>query len=398
MKEPAIPDFERERLIALRKYDLLDTAPEANFDNITSLAASLLETPVSLITLLDRDRNFFKSHFGVTVKESPRNLSFCGHAILNSNEIFIVEDISKDDRFCDNEELVKNKAVFYAGIPLISDDGYPLGTFCVVDTKPRTLTSIQKKAMFSLARQVENLFDLRKKNIQLNEMKDELEERYERLVSFSNVVSHDLKSPLAQITIITRMLREGNEHKMDEDSLMFLDLMEESTLTLKNYINGILSYYKTDKLLEDQKQDIPLKAFFEEIKEILFLNDLDFKYPETGILKKTNKSAFTQIILNLVDNSLKYNQSDDRFVHIDFVEDADYYRFWIEDNGIGIEKDMQGEIFALFKTAGIKDREGNQGTGIGLATVKTLVTKLGGEIFLESEAGKGSTFTFTIHK
>lgn len=398
MIPPSFPQNEAQRLSEVHKYHLLDTLPEEDFDNITSLIASICDVPISLVTLLDTDRNFLKSHFGVEMSESPRNVSFCGHAILQEKDIFIVEDARNDERFCDNPIVEEFNAVFYAGAPLINDNGFALGTLCVYDVKPRILTEKQISALVLLSKQVVNLFELHLKNIQLREIQQEQQKRNERLNSFANHVSHDLKSPLANITSLTRLLREENEDSLSEDSLQYLEYIEESSVTLKNYINGILQFYKASELLQVKKEDLPLKELFSEIKEMLMLDNAQFSYPKFGQLLNVNKAALTQIILNLVDNAFKYNSSEDVSVKVDYVNDPFYHKFTINDNGLGIEKDVQSEIFEMFKTTGVKDRYGNQGTGIGLATVYSLVTKLGGEIWLDSVPGQGSTFTFTIKK
>lgn len=134
-----------QRLEAVRSYNLLDTLPEKDFDNITALTASICEVPISLVTLVDADRNFLKSHYGISFSESPRDISFCGHAILEESGLFIVEDARKDPRFQDNPLVKDMNAIFYAGVRLTNPDGYPLGTLCVLDTKPRTLSKSQKK-------------------------------------------------------------------------------------------------------------------------------------------------------------------------------------------------------------------------------------------------------------
>ncbi|MCW9038048.1 GAF domain-containing sensor histidine kinase [Altibacter sp.] len=398
MISPKAPYNEAERLAELHSYNLLDTLPEVDYDNITALIASICDVPISLVTLLDKDRNFLKSHFGLDIQESPRDISFCGHAILNDNDLFIVEDARKDERFYDNPIIEEYGTVFYAGAPLRNENGYALGTLCIYDVKPRALSEKQKNSLKLLAKQVVNLFELHRKNARLLELQAEQKRRNERLHSFAHVVSHDLKSPLANITSLTRLLREENATTLSETSLQYLEYMEESSLTLKEYINGILRFYRNDSLSESQKEDVSYSEFFDAISEMLILKDSEFCYPTNGIFRNINKAALTQIVLNLVDNGLKYNPKELCTVTAVVSENDSYYTFQITDNGRGIEPEKQEEIFQLFKTAGIKDRRGKEGTGIGLATVKSLVTKLGGDIHLDSEMSVGSTFTFTIKK
>lgn len=131
---------------------------------------------------------------------------------------------------------------------------------------------------------------------------------------------------------------------------------------------------------------------------MLLLKDSEIIYHGNNTEIFINKSVVSQIILNLVDNAFKYSNQDKTIIKAEFQESFEYYTFKIIDNGIGIPKEKQKEIFELFKTAGVKDKDGREGTGIGLATVKNLVSKLGGEISLKSELNQGSTFTFTIKK
>ena len=167
-----LPIIEEERLKALASYHVLDTLQEDEFDNITYLASVICQTPISLITLVDKDRQFFKSHLGLDVSETNRDISFCAHAINQSQTIFEIQDARLDNRFHDNELVIgKPNIVFYAGIPLITKDGFALGTLCVIDNKPRTLTHEQKEALTRLSKQVMLILEARQKNLLENEIK-----------------------------------------------------------------------------------------------------------------------------------------------------------------------------------------------------------------------------------
>src|SRR5690606_15468961 len=140
-------DNELQRLDVLRQYQLLDTLPENDYDDITKLISTICKVPISLITLLDSDRNFFKSHYGIPFNESPRNISFCGHAILESDDVFMIHDSRLDERFHDNPLVKELNAIFYAGVPLINPEGFALGTICVFDHQPRVLNDSQIDAL-----------------------------------------------------------------------------------------------------------------------------------------------------------------------------------------------------------------------------------------------------------
>ena len=148
--------------------------------------------PIALITTIDENRNFFKSHYGIPFNESPRNTSFCGHAILE-DEILIIKDAREDERFKDNPLIKEQNAIFYAGVPLKNEDGYKLGTLCIYDHKPRELDESQINALKILGKQVVKLLELRRNNYKLEEANKELKVRYEQLKMFASHVSHDMK-------------------------------------------------------------------------------------------------------------------------------------------------------------------------------------------------------------
>lgn len=161
MKAP-LPKNEAKRLSVLWQYDVLDTVPEEVFDDLTDLAAHICEAPIALISLVDENRQWFKSRVGISLKETSRDISFCAHAILK-NGLFVVADATKDPRFRDNPVVTgPPKVRFYAGVPLRSPDGYALGTLCILDKKPKRLRPEQKRALMVLARHVETQLELRR--------------------------------------------------------------------------------------------------------------------------------------------------------------------------------------------------------------------------------------------
>lgn len=161
MQSPSIPHNEQARLEALRQYRILDTLPEPLFDDITLLASQICETPIASITLVDEHRQWFKSIRGIDATETSREVSFCGHAILG-NEIFEISNAIEDTRFFDNPLVTGDPNIrFYAGMPLVTRLGFSLGTLCVIDSIPKTLTPSQRNALQALGRQVVSLIESR---------------------------------------------------------------------------------------------------------------------------------------------------------------------------------------------------------------------------------------------
>src|SRR5438034_1374607 len=190
-----IPLNEVKRLKVLWQYDVLDTVPEEVFDDLTELAARICEAPIALITLVDEDRQWFKSKVGVTINETSRDISFCGHAIGQS-ELFIVADAIKDERFAHNPLVTSDPKIrFYAGAPLITPDGHALGTLCVIDKVPRELRPDQKSALRVLARHVMTQLELRRRSHELAHAHKERER-----------IQHDLLKAQAELAKTRREL------------------------------------------------------------------------------------------------------------------------------------------------------------------------------------------------
>ncbi len=399
MIKPPFPPDEKQRLAAVRSYNLLDTLPEKDIDNITTLTASICDAPIAFVTLLDSERNFLKSQHGIVLTETPRDISFCGHAILEDKDIFIVEDARKDPRFKNNPFVTENGGIFYAGVRLMSPDGFALGTLCVFDLKPRTLDEKQRKTLIALAYQVVNLFESKKRNRILVAVQEELKERNEELKHFAGVVSHDMKMPLANMIITSDMLQAKYGALLDDQAKKYLNYIKQSSFTLSEYISGLLEHYETDKTASHTEEVFDSQDLLEDIIELLNINvDCEINLPEENIEMQANKAALEQIILNLVNNSIKYNDKEKIKIDIDCYEKDGIYHFTISDNGIGIPKKEIPLIFELFGTLGVLDRQGKKGNGIGLSTVKKLVTKLHGEIEVSSTLGVGTTFEFFIKK
>jgi GAF domain-containing protein len=168
------PVYDHDRVAALQKYAILDTEPEQAFDDLTLLASFVCKTPIALISLIDEDRQWFKSKVGMTATESPRDIAFCSVAIQQS-DVMVVPDTLKDERFRDNPFVVSEPRIrFYAGAPLINEEGYALGTLCVVDNTPREMEPEQKETLQALSRLVLAQLEFRR-NLQL--LKEALTDR-----------------------------------------------------------------------------------------------------------------------------------------------------------------------------------------------------------------------------
>ncbi|TDN85856.1 GAF sensor signal transduction histidine kinase [Salegentibacter sp. 24] len=399
MLHPAIPDNESQRLKALQDANILYSPSEEEFDNITQLASFICKTPIALISLVGEKEQWFKSKFGTKLCSSDRDLSFCSHAILEPEKLMEIEDTRLDVRFHDNPFVTaeKDPIIYYAGMPLKDHNQMVLGTLCVIDSQPNKLDVAQKKALRSLAKQVEILLELKRKNDYLENIKKELNEHNTLLKDFAGVVSHDMKMPLANMIITADILKAKFGGKLGEEGLEYLKNLKQAGLRLSGYINGILDHYESDKIAASTNEEFDVHQLLEEIIDLFNITeDCIINLPEENTIISSNRAALEQIFLNLLGNSLKYNDKPKIIIDIECSHNPDFYYFSIKDNGIGIPKEKEDDIFKIFTTVAKTDRSGNKGNGIGLSTVKRLVGNLGGNLKVDSKLGKGTCFNFSI--
>ncbi len=296
MQKPPIPENEHERLDALRSYTILDTPAQEDFDFLTAMASKICNTPIALITLIDQNRQWHLSHHGFAVKEINRDISFCAHAIVKPNEVLIIEDASKDQRFFDHPAVVGGPQLkSYSGVPLVTESGFPLGTFCVIDQKANKLTEEQLVLLKQLARQTVQLLELRKKNIELTKLQEELKksnELLEETQSANQIGAWELNYETGE-TVWTKEVFKIHELPLDFDH---------------NKAKGISFYHPEDQpLLIDALQ----KAYEQEIPFDLTLKFITAKgnnrwVRSTGKKLDNRLIGSFQDITNLKNGEIKF--------------------------------------------------------------------------------------------
>lgn len=396
---------EEERLAELKSFEILDTPAETIYDQITSLASVMCDTPIAVVSLVDRDRQWFKSTLGLDATETPRNVSFCSHAILQA-DVLEIKDATLDDRFKDNPLVQGNPNIrFYAGAPLETPRGYRIGTLCVIDSKPHELTPEQKNGLKILARQVVDQLELKKLNAELTAAKEKLEEQQELLINKARLQSigelasgicHQINNPLAIIVgksmILKSMIQDDSSLHMSH-MLKELEAIDQTTLRVSEILKTLRTYSKdmgkalVDCTLEELVHDALILT-----KGKMQSSNIEFSCEVKEAPKiHVNKNQLTQVILNLLSNSIEALEGkNEKKISLKVWADKGHSFLDISDTGIGIESEKQDKVFEPFYTT--KSRH----FGIGLSSAQSFMEEhLGELIHLE---GWPTTFRIRLPK
>lgn len=394
-----LPENEDERLASLASYDILDTLEEDDFDEITKLASQICQTPVALITLVDNKRQWFKSAVGINEKETPREQAFCAYTILDK-EVMVVNDARQDARFAHNPLVTGNpNVVFYAGAPIINEEGYSLGSICVVDTEVKELNAQQISALKTLSNQVLAQLELRRKIKVLERSNATLLESNMFIQKFASMAAHDIKNPLSSILLTSQALQRRLQKEGDNKGLQLINMSINSSRQLLQMVDEMLVYSKAPATLLAGQQSVNLNELLTKIVRLIDVPEsVKIQLPVVEHTITVSPVALEQIFMNLLTNAIRYNDKPEGLIRILVRNDENYYNFKVTDNGRGIEPQYLTKIFEEKFTLGGTDRFNQQGTGVGLHTVKALVEKLQGTIHTESIPGKETTFVFSIKK
>ena len=387
------PTNEAERLKVLARYNILDTAQEVAFDDLAALASYVCGTPIALVSLVDANRQWFKSKVGLEATETPRELAFCAHAILSPNEPLIVPNALEDKRFATNPLVLSGPNIrFYTGVPLVTADNFPLGTLCVIDTIPRRLTIEQIEALRALGRQVITQMELRlalEKEKELHELKSR----------FISMASHEFRTPLTAILGSAELLEHYSHKWPEEKKVVHFNRIHSNVQHLAQLLNDVLIIGQAEAgKLEFNPKPLDVVQLCRDLVEELQLSTktkytIAFNCQFSDLEGCFDEKLLRHILSNLLSNAIKYSPTGST-VNFELVYQNGQAIFQIQDQGIGIPQEDQQHLFESFHRA--KNVGTIPGTGLGLAIVKRSIDLHGGKTAVKTEIGVGTTFTVTI--
>lgn len=435
MNTPPIPPNEAERLQALQRYRVLDTAAEEGFDELTRLAAYICDTPIALVSLVDQHRQWFKSKVGVDATETPRELAFCAHAIVQPNRLLVVPNALEDERFATNALVTSAPNIrFYAGTPLVTPDGYALGTLCAIDRVPRKLSPQQLAALQSLGKQVISQLELRLQLRHLRQTQAQLiqTEKMSALGQLVAGVAHEINNPInfiqGNIAHLDRYTQEllslikayqqhyphppqSLQERIEDIDLDFLG--EDLQNLLKSAYKGsdrikgmVVSLRNFSRLDEAALKQVDIHQGIDSTLAVLQHRlQATPTRPAISVVCNYGKlppvrcypAQLNQVFLNLLTNaidSLEEHSTNPKTIRI-CTETLENERIAIHiaDTGTGIPEAVRSRIFDPFFTT----KPVGKGTGIGLSVSYDIVTdKHGGQLYCHSSPGEGAEFVIEL--
>ena len=397
MAAAPLPANESQRLEALHAFGVLDTLPEQGYDDIVFLASRICESPIALMSLVDRDRQWFKARVGLDACETSRDSAFCAHAILEPDRLFVVEDATQDERFVDNELVTGQPNIrFYVGAPLVTAAGDVLGTLCVIDRVPRRLSDEQSNALAALSRQVIAQLELRRSVQDLHRLASDLqasrallERSNNDLERFAYVAAHDLKQPFRTVASFSQILADELSGGLTDTQRKHFDFVTSNASRGMVLIDDLLAFARLNGSHGDAGAWIDMDSVFDDCAAA---QDCPHAVVTRGQLPALfgDASQLRQLANNLVGNGLKYNDSVAPTVRVEGGFDADGAWLAVSDNGIGIDDEHRDDIFGMFSR--LHDNTTYQGTGIGLAICQRVMELHEGSIVVARSDATGTTF------
>ena len=418
---PLPPDEDR-RLRALRRLRVLDSLPEQLFDDIVLLASEICGTPISLISLIDTDRQWFKARVGLDATETPRSYAFCAHAIMAPDQVMSVADAKRDPRFAANPLVTGDPNIrFYAGAPVVTPEGEALGTVCVIDTVPRELTAAQRAALQALARQTAALLQAREATLEREDANRDLLHKITQALTDDDDVHAGFRQRRRLATV--GQLTGGIAHDFNNvlqtitGSLQLIERRAEDAARVRRWAAGGLIAARhgaelTSQLLRFSRNHLPdarpvsVPRLVDGMREMLERAlgpemQLEVALEDADALTLGDATQLEAAVLNMAINArdamqgrgrLRIAAQRRRSVGDGSLPDGDYLALTVADDGPGMTPEVAHRAFEPFFTTKGDDK----GTGLGLAQVFGYALRAGGTARIASAPGAGTAITLWL--
>lgn len=400
-----IPENEQERMKELYQMVVLDSQYEKEFDEIVQVASRICKVPISMISLIDTNRQWFKAKIGLEATEINRDLAFCAHTILQ-DDIMLVEDAEKDIRFHDNPLVINDPNIrFYAGVPLVTSKGFKLGSLCVIDNKPRQLNEDQIFALNILSNQVIKLFELRLRNMEIESKNAIVESQKEHLEELSqiqskiiSIVAHDVRSPVASLkNLLDLKYTDDITNEEMKDFMVMLSKQLDGTINmLTNLVEwgSILLNKSAVKLVDINLYELLVDKFKNievsfQIKQNQFHNLLP-----VDCVVHSNENIIRFITRNLLSNANKFTEHGNISIIGELI--GNQYKITVADTGIGMNEDIVKSLFSTDRKSSRHGTNNEIGSGLGLVLVREFIDILGESLTVESAPNKGTRISFFL--
>ena len=397
------PADEERRLAALYRYEVLDTPPEVTFDRVVDIIAAVFDVPIAMITLVDRERSWYKARRGMPASELDRSDNMCD-TVIQQDGVFVITDTQLAPRDV-VLPLLKIGMRFYAGAPLRTHDGVKIGTVCAVGDHPREVTEHERRSLFNLAAIVIDELELRlaarkmtEADAALHRLNQQLEAASRNKSEFLANMSHELRTPLNGILGASELLGQGLFGPLTDKQREYLGDIHQSGTHLLSLIEEILDLARIEAgqvTLDQGPLDVShvMESCVAVVRGVAGRKSVKLIVapPATPMLVRADERRIKQVACNLLSNALKFTPANGRVV-FNARRAGDEAVFVIDDEGPGVPPEFHARIFEQFFRI-VDDRDG---TGLGLPLAKRLVELHGGRIWLESQVGQGSRFCFTI--
>lgn len=381
---------EEERIRTLQRYEILDTPPDKICDKLTKLAAKILRVPVAVISLVDKDRIWFKSRFGIDEKQMEREDGLCSTVIFE-DDFYQIENAVLDSRTMGHKLVIGDFGLqFYAAYPLKTKEGFVLGAFCIIDKEPRSLTTEEQEVL-------RDLRDIAMEQIELKLLSKLSVARHNQIL---NTTAHDLKNPLTTIPVRADLIKLK---KNDPDTVdTMCDHIKIASLNMVRIIDELL---QSGSLETGEVRLLLVKLNISYlVSNVVSMNmpladrkgqTIHFN-PDMDVFIRGDEGRLNEVVDNLINNAIKYAPLNTN-IYVKVSSANDKVNIIVEDEGPGLTIEDKTMLFQRFRRLSAQPTAGESSTGLGLSIVRVLVEAHGGEVFAESDGkNKGSRFTIQL--